>query len=52
MSKSNLFGSSFTIGLLCALLFLVMWRYVSLHQELIECYREQLRDLVHIDTAD
>lgn len=52
MSKLNIIGASFTIALLCIILGLSFWRLWTVQKQLLDCYTEQVKNMVHIDTGD
>jgi len=51
MSKSNVAGVTFTLTVILAAWMYTLYRLAKYHAELIECYKEQTRDTVHIDTS-
>lgn len=51
MSKTNALGVTFTISLLTTLLVYCVWRIFRLERELVKCYSDQTKDVVHLDTA-
>lgn len=52
MSKLNIIGTIFTITILCTILGLSFWRLWIIQKQLLDCYTEQVKNMVHIDTGD
>lgn len=47
----NTFGSAFTTILLLVAVGLLAWQNIKLRDELVNCYRDQTKDLVHLSTT-
>lgn len=52
MTRLNLFGAFFTIAVLCFMLVYVLWRLALMQREVLDCYKEQLRDAVTVKSVD